>query len=129
MSDDIIKRLERERDEWREACRAHGEKAARAERALADAVAVLEPFADVAEQDIGRDESNADFFRPMNPRYAKAPAITVGDMRRAAATIRARSEPTPEHDRPGPSSTAFDDQCKADWDISQVNSSTTGEKA
>jgi len=65
-------------------------RAERAERERDEAVAALEPFADVAEKDIGSDESNADFFRPMNPRYAKAPAITVGDMRRAVA-IRARS--------------------------------------
>lgn len=61
--------------------------------ALKEAYDALDPFAEVAEQDIGSDESNADFFRPMNPRVARAPAITVGDMRRAAA-IRARSNPT-----------------------------------
>ena len=47
----------------------------------------LEPFADVAKHDIGSDETNADFFRPMSAKNARAPLLTVGDLRRARAAL------------------------------------------
>lgn len=58
---------------------------------LAEYEKALEPFAEVADCDIGFEESNADFFKPINPRFSRAPAITVGDMRRASAAIRSRT--------------------------------------
>jgi hypothetical protein len=49
----------------------------------------LEPFAEVAEHDIGDSEADNDWFRPMNPRYARAPLLCVGVLRRARATLAA----------------------------------------
>lgn len=45
----------------------------------------LAPFASVAEHDIGDDETDADQFRPIQSNYNRAPKLTVGDLRRAAA--------------------------------------------
>ena len=56
---------------------------ARADR-LASA---LEPFARVAEHDIGESESDADLFRAMSDRYCRAPLLTVGDFRRARTAL------------------------------------------
>jgi hypothetical protein len=50
--------------------------------ALRDA---LEPFAAVAEHDIGEGEADIDLFRPMN--HNRAPLLTVGDLRRARAAL------------------------------------------
>lgn len=47
----------------------------------------LEPFAAVADVDIGEDETDEDFFRPANRDYAKAPPIMVGHMRAARAAL------------------------------------------
>lgn len=47
----------------------------------------LEPFAAVAEHDIGDDETDADIFLPMSRRNARARLITVGDMRKARAAL------------------------------------------
>lgn len=44
----------------------------------------LRPFAAVMA-DIGETEADEDTFRNANRAYAKAPAITVGDIRKAAA--------------------------------------------
>lgn len=46
----------------------------------------LQPFAEVAEHDIGDDEADCDAFRPMF-RVNRAPYLTVGDLRRARATL------------------------------------------
>lgn len=46
----------------------------------------LEPFANVAEHDIGHDEADTDVFRPMN-LFNRAPKIKVGDLRRARAAL------------------------------------------
>lgn len=46
----------------------------------------LEPFVLVAERDIGEDEADEDFFRPMS-KYNAAPLLKVGDFRRARAAI------------------------------------------
>lgn len=51
--------------------------------------AALEPFAQVAEHDIGDDEADIEDFRPMQ-RHHRAPKITVGDMRRARAALDAK---------------------------------------
>ena len=55
---------------------------------LAEVEAVLEPFALVAEHDIGQDETDEDRYRPLS-RNNYAPLITVGDLRRAAALLSA----------------------------------------
>jgi hypothetical protein len=52
----------------------------------------LEPFAAVAEHDIGEGEADIDLFRPMN--HNRAPLLTVGDLRRALAAL-AKLEPQP----------------------------------
>jgi hypothetical protein len=44
----------------------------------------LEPFARVAEHDIGTDEDDSDIFRMMSANN-RAPLLTVGDLRRARA--------------------------------------------
>lgn len=45
----------------------------------------LEPFALVADRDIGDDEADTDRFQPMRTPYNRAPLLTVGDLRRARA--------------------------------------------
>ena len=50
--------------------------------------AALKPFADVAENDIGDDETDADIFRPITGRYNHAPLLTVGDLRTATAALK-----------------------------------------
>ena len=47
----------------------------------------LRPFAEVARHDIGEDEADADLFKPMSERNARAPLLKVGDLRRAAFSI------------------------------------------
>jgi hypothetical protein len=47
----------------------------------------LRPFAEVAQCDIGEDEADADLFKPMSERNARAPLLKVGDLRRAAFSI------------------------------------------
>lgn len=47
----------------------------------------LEPFAAVAECDIGDDETDSDIFLPISRRNARAKPITVGDMRKALAAL------------------------------------------
>lgn len=49
---------------------------------------VLAPFALVAEFDIGESETDEDLFRPVNDeRHARAPRLTVGDLRAARALL------------------------------------------
>ena len=55
----------------------------------AELARALEPFAMVAEHDIGDDEDDSDAFRPMQ-RNHRAPKITVGHMRRARAALDAK---------------------------------------
>lgn len=59
-----------------------------AEAALAEARKALEPFALVAEHDIGEDETDSDAFRPMPKPFNHAPQITVGHLRAALAVVR-----------------------------------------
>jgi len=54
-------------------------------------VEALKPFALVAEHDIGESETDSDLFRPMEGKYARAPRLTVGDLRRARAAPEALS--------------------------------------
>jgi hypothetical protein len=68
-----IERLQRERD----ALKAENEQLREA----------LEPFADVAEYDIGGDEADTDLFRPIDRKNAVANQITVGDMRKALSAL------------------------------------------
>lgn len=51
----------------------------------------LKPFADIAENDIGADEADQDYHRPML-WYNRVPAITVGDLRRAARALANTAE-------------------------------------
>jgi hypothetical protein len=57
------------------------------EAQLVEARKALEPFAKVAEQDIGADEDDTDCWSPMRSPYNRAPRIRVGDMRCAAAAL------------------------------------------
>ena len=59
-----------------------------AEQRLKEAVKVLEPFAHVAQLDIGEDEFDDDVFRPMSGQYARAELINVGHLRAARAFIK-----------------------------------------
>src|SRR5690606_7090124 len=61
---------------------------ARLEGQLAEARKALEPFALVAEHDIGDDETDSDAFRPMPKPFSHAPQITVGHIRAALAVVR-----------------------------------------
>lgn len=47
---------------------------------------VIQPFADVADHDIGDDEADRDVFRPMT-NHNSAAKITVGDMRAVLAAL------------------------------------------
>lgn len=61
------------------------------ETQLAAAEKALEPFANVAEHDIGGDEDDGDIFWPMsNARYSMAGRLRVGDLRRARAVLGGR---------------------------------------
>lgn len=57
------------------------------EARLAEALKALEPFALVAEHDIGEDESDNDLFRPL-VLFNRAPRIRVGHLRAALAVVR-----------------------------------------
>lgn len=52
----------------------------------------LEPFADVADHDIGADESDDDVFRPMT-NHNRAAKITVGHMRRTVTLLTKDRQP------------------------------------
>lgn len=85
---------ERERDEAREAAHyANGtaELAMKhrdtAEARVKELEEALDPFAAVAEHDIGEDEVDKDRFTPMVVNH-RAPLITVGDLRRARAALK-----------------------------------------
>ena len=85
---------ERERDEAREALHyANGtaELAMKhrdtAEARVKELEEALDPFAAVAEHDIGEDEVDKDRFTPMVVNH-RAPLITVGDLRRARAALK-----------------------------------------
>ena len=60
---------------------------ARAATARAEAAErALKPFAEIAENDIGDDESDADRFLPMH-KYNRGPTLTVGMFRNARAAL------------------------------------------
>jgi predicted nucleic acid-binding Zn-ribbon protein len=60
---------------------------ARAATARAEALEkALKPFAEIAENDIGDDESDADRFLPMH-KYNRGPTLTVGMFRNARAAL------------------------------------------
>jgi len=63
-----------------------------AEAALAEARKALEPFALVAEHDIGEDEADSDAFRPMPKPFNHAPQITVGHLRAARRALTGGQE-------------------------------------
>ena len=55
--------------------------------ALRKAQEALEPFAYVADEDIGESETDNDIFRPMSGGHNIAPLLTVGDLRRAQTAL------------------------------------------
>lgn len=59
----------------------------RLEARAAELEAALAPFADIAEWDISDAESDEDFYRPMDPRYAVGGVLRVKHFRRARATL------------------------------------------
>ena len=63
----------------------------------------LAPFAAVAEHDIGESESDTDLFRPMSAKHARAPLLTVGDLRRAGTIIAGPTPPARIEDAEEPS--------------------------
>lgn len=51
-------------------------------------VEALKPFNNVAEHDIGTDETDYDLFKPISyDHLALAPRLTVGDLRRASIAL------------------------------------------
>ncbi len=48
----------------------------------------LQPFADVADNDICDSLTDDDIFRPITPEYSRAAVLCVGDLRAAAAAYR-----------------------------------------
>lgn len=100
-SNDRVTKLARKRDEVlatmrraTEAMMACGNLLADEEmkRAVAETTVTrlreaLEPFATVAEYDIGDSEADGDLFRPMSAQHAHAPLLRVGHLRRARAAL------------------------------------------
>jgi hypothetical protein len=59
---------------------------AKAQRDVLDMTKALRPFASVAKHDIGADETNDDFFRPMD-KNNRAERLRVGHFRKAFNTL------------------------------------------
>ena len=59
---------------------------------LEEAEGALEPFALVAEYDIGDSESDEDIFRPMDGRNSIAGLVRVGHLRAARRTLASLRE-------------------------------------
>ena len=57
---------------------------------IAEAMKVIEPFALIAEHDIGSDEADSDTYRPMT--YNTVPHISVGHLRAARRFLNAGKE-------------------------------------
>ena len=70
---------------------------ARLEDQLAEARKALEPFALVAEYDIGDDETDSDAFRPMPKPFSHAPEITVGHLRAAKRALSSTDHADADH--------------------------------
>lgn len=108
LAADTISRLTARIAELEEACNgseamALGEATdkvaaeARADRAkakLAEAVKVIEPFARVAEADIDPLDTDQERFRQMSDRNARAPLLTVGDMRACVTFLASLAKET-----------------------------------
>lgn len=59
------------------------------QRRIEELEAALKPFADVAESDIGNDETDEDTFRPMSSqKVAISPLLTVGNLRTARTALQ-----------------------------------------
>ena len=54
---------------------------------IAELEAALKPFAQVVSLDVSEFCSDSDWFAPMSPQHARAPRLTVGDLRRARAAL------------------------------------------
>lgn len=91
-----LEKCELERDHWKQEFRVLNscERGLLSEKIAHDALIsemdevleALRPFADVADRDIGEDESDNDRFRPMFALNA-APPLLVGDLRRASTLL------------------------------------------
>ena len=62
------------------------ERADKAEADKAELVDGMRAFSRVSEHDIGGDEANSDWFRPMS-KHNRAPLLVIGDLRRAAELV------------------------------------------
>ncbi len=56
--------------------------------------AALQPFADVADNDICDSLTDDDIFRPITPEYSRAAVLCVGDLRAAAAALKEAGDDT-----------------------------------
>jgi hypothetical protein len=54
---------------------------------IAELERALEPFAEIADWDIGDSESDTDIYRPMDPKYAVAGLLKVGNLRDALRAL------------------------------------------
>lgn len=91
-----LEKCELERDHWKQEFRILNscERGLISEKIAHDALIsemdevleALRPFANVADRDIGEDESDNDRFRPMFKLNIAAP-ILVGDLRRASTLL------------------------------------------
>lgn len=89
----VIERLETNVRHWREEC-GKIDAAKRAAEAKLSALQeeagrlreALEPFAEIAELDIGEDEHDLDLFRPM-ATHNRGPLLRVGLFRRARSAL------------------------------------------
>jgi hypothetical protein len=87
------------RNKWQDATtRARNEKLA-AESRIASLEADVKglkdaarPFVEVALNDISTLEDDRDVFRPMEKKYARAPRVTVGDLRRLATLAQEKTD-------------------------------------
>lgn len=79
--------------EWRSAVDAANSRALEAEAQRDEALKALEPFALVAEHDIGEDETDDDIFWPIsNARYSMSGRLRVGHLRAARRALAGGQE-------------------------------------
>lgn len=89
----------RERDDLKDEWQAEFESRVEANTALrmtkarlAEALTALEPFAEIAEWDVGDSESDSDLYRPMDGRLSVAGNIRVGHLRAARRVLEGDRE-------------------------------------
>lgn len=97
---DIEQRLREAGDEmraenqngWPVVCDMAADEIASLRSKLEEAEGALEPFALVAEYDIGDSESDEDIFRPMDGRNSVSGLVRVGHLRAARRTLASLRE-------------------------------------